>query len=159
MTDGYALTSSTAEEAAPLVRACFAAPFDFEAAITLEQMRGFFDGPDISVHTIFAKKENVPAGILVYEINGKELDVLHFGLLPSYRGRGIPAWIRDMLGSEAKKYGLDTVAFSTIASQTRLIRFYLRLGFRIDGEGDAGAGNRLRVRMVLPVNYLPEKIS
>lgn len=76
--------------------------------------------------------DDVPAGRLIVDESGEQIEVIDVALLPDFRGQGIGTSLLRGVLSQADRMG-RAIALH-VEKQSRAVRLYERLGFLISGE-------------------------
>src|SRR5690606_31951708 len=72
-------------------------------------------------------------GHVRYQVRGPLLMASRLAVLPEYRHRGIGKWLMDWLEGEARRWELPKIRGEVRTAFPRLLRFYLRMGYRCVG--------------------------
>jgi len=76
--------------------------------------------------------DDSPAGRLIVDESGEQIEVIDMALLPEYRGQGIGTSLLRGVLSHADRMGRAILLH--VEKQSRAVRLYERLGFLISGE-------------------------
>lgn len=76
--------------------------------------------------------EDAPAGRIIVDESGEQIQVVDVALLPEYRGQGIGTSLLRGVLAQADRMGRSIALH--VEKQSRAVRLYERLGFLISGE-------------------------
>jgi len=76
--------------------------------------------------------DDSPAGRLIVDESGEQIQVIDMALLPEYRGQGIGTSLLRGVLAHADRMGRAILLH--VEKQSRAVRLYERLGFLISGE-------------------------
>ena len=76
--------------------------------------------------------DDSPAGRLIVDESGEQIEVIDMALLPEYRGQGIGTSLLRGVLAHADRMGRAILLH--VEKQSRAVRLYERLGFLISGE-------------------------
>lgn len=89
-------------------------------------------------------------GAVVLKSEGRSIKIDVLGIDPQAQGSGLGARAVAAIENHARSKGAVTLSLQTAQRYTRLVAFYSRLGFRVQGVGPHSEGfdDMLRVYMV-----------
>lgn len=76
--------------------------------------------------------DDAPAGRIIVDESGEQIQVVDVALLPEYRGQGIGTSLLRGVLAQADRMGRSIALH--VEKQSRAVRLYERLGFLISGE-------------------------
>ncbi|MFZ5836545.1 MAG: GNAT family N-acetyltransferase [Pseudomonadota bacterium] len=109
--------------------ACFASGWDMVAFARLMAMPGATGTLALTAAAAETEAEALPVGFLLGREAAGEAEIISFGVLPEFRGRGIGGALLQEYISRMRERGVAALFLETATDNDAAISLYKRLGF------------------------------